>query len=835
MAFDPSQLDEIRARLKVSEVVGSRFELARNGVEFVVKDNSSFTVNDRKGFWCEFGKDGDGKPHDVFDFLQIYEGFTFVGAVEELARKAGVALARRPGGSPAAANGAQEPRPARAGANGVHALGESGPGGDRAPDGLAGAEQAKGRREVVATWDYLSPENELLYQVVRMQERLPDGSWRLTREGKTWKTFLQRRPSPDGDGAWINGLDVVDRKSGQPLEFMRYKAGWLRFDQQKFEEWGLTERRTFEGAGNVEHWLYNANAVIDELQEAREDQRTIFLPEGERKVDALREWGLLAVTNSGGAKHFTESCAEFFRGARHVVLLQDNDRAGAERVAKVAPMLAAVGVELVTYLNFRDVWPACPAKGDVLDWRDAGGGTREQLLEVVDGLKPWTPEPYRSRYGAKTGRDLNAPARSYPWRIKYLVPAQDDLLIMGPSRSGKTFEALDMLMHVHFGKQFAGKKVTPGGFVYLTYEGATGFENRLRAYMIHHGISSDDLHSFAWLTRPPNLFANEDNVVGLAEEIAEISRGFRLPLAASIVDTHNSASRGSSEIKSDDINRIMANYATIRERTAAPLWIIGHTNAEGKHRGNEQFFNNIEAALLVERVQDKHGVDQRDDDGRVRRRVRVSKQREGDDRVSWEFVLAEVKIGVDEDDDDISSMVSVEPAQKVTEGEVREHRDGYVKPDAFHLRGNNVDVFRALLKVMDARGVPPPPALGLPSGVRSVVQWHQLGSEYKKMDPQEQNEDLERYRNRIKARTRRFREDLLRYNVIGLAEMVDPGAANDDPSKPKMLHYVWPTGQRVFGKGLQWPPPAPRKMKNDGPIIDQATGLPITSLDDTVF
>jgi len=85
---------------------------------------------------------------------------------------------------------------------------------------------------------------------------------------------------------------------------------------------GITTRKFLTG-GNVEHWLYNANAVIDELQEPKDDQRAIFIPEGEGKVDVLKDWGLLAVTNSGGAKNFTEACAEFFRNARQVVLLQD--------------------------------------------------------------------------------------------------------------------------------------------------------------------------------------------------------------------------------------------------------------------------------------------------------------------------------------------------------------------------------------------------------------------------------------------------------------------------------------------------------------------------------
>lgn len=823
MPFDPHHLDEIRNRIAVSEIVGSQFPLIKKGAEYVVKGNESFTVNDKKQFWCEFGAGGDGKPHDIFDFMQTYGGCSFVEAVEELAQRAGVSLKDGPRRAAVSSDRSGNASSSEQGPSRGRTNGASHPAGDRVGESVGSAEAAgagrettvAGKREVVTTWDYFDPENNLLYQVVRMQERMPDGSW-LQKQGKTWKTFLQRRPA--GDGAWINGLDVIDRKTGQPLEFMRYKAGWLRFDADKFENWKLTERRTFEELGNVEHGLYNANAIIDELQEPKEDQRTIFIPEGEGKVDVLKEWGLLGITNSGGAKHFTQNCAEFFRNAAHVVLLQDNDRAGAERVAKLAPMLKAVNVELVQSLNFRDIWPACPMKGDVKDWR-AQGGTKDQLLEIVDGLKPWTPEPYQSKFGAKTSYDLGQAVRAYPWRIKGILPMVDNVLLMGPSRSGKTFECLDMLMHVMKGEPFAGRKVVPGGYVYLTYEGATGFENRLRAYLKHHHMTPEDLHSFAWLTRPPNLFAGDDNVTALADEIVKISESFRLPLAGIVVDTHNSATRGSSEVKSDDMTKIMTNYDMVKEKAGAPLIIIGHTNAEGRHRGNEQFFNNIETAILIERVYTdaKHTQEKRDDDGHAIRRGVIKKQREGDDRTTWEFVLQSVKIGTDEDGDAIDSMVSVEPAGHVPR-EVANEASGTARPEGFALKGNTLGVFRSLLRAIENVGKPAPAQLGLPASVGSVITWAQLGMEYKKTDPQEQDESIDKYRNRIKARTRRFREELLPYNVIGIAEMPDPADVSDGIEKPRMINFVWPTGRRVYGRGLQWPP-LPKKKPENKPIL----------------
>ena len=60
MRFPPQFLDELRARLPVSEVVGRRVKLRKTGREFVglspfnKEKSPSFTVNDQKGFFHDF-------------------------------------------------------------------------------------------------------------------------------------------------------------------------------------------------------------------------------------------------------------------------------------------------------------------------------------------------------------------------------------------------------------------------------------------------------------------------------------------------------------------------------------------------------------------------------------------------------------------------------------------------------------------------------------------------------------------------------------------------------------------------------------------------------------
>ncbi|MGA7545894.1 MAG: DNA primase [Methyloceanibacter sp.] len=95
MKFPDSFLDEIRARLPVSQVVSRRVPLKRRGREFVglspfnKEKTPSFTVNDQKGFYHCFSS---GKHGDVFGFVMETEGLSFPEAVERLAGDAGLEM-----------------------------------------------------------------------------------------------------------------------------------------------------------------------------------------------------------------------------------------------------------------------------------------------------------------------------------------------------------------------------------------------------------------------------------------------------------------------------------------------------------------------------------------------------------------------------------------------------------------------------------------------------------------------------------------------------------------------------------------------------------------------
>ncbi|MSO71751.1 MAG: DNA primase [Alphaproteobacteria bacterium] len=97
MAIPTQFLDELRARLSVSEVVGRRVKLTRKGREhlglcpFHSEKSPSFSVSDEKGFFHCFGCGAHG---DVISFVMQTESLGFAEAVEKLAAEAGLELPR---------------------------------------------------------------------------------------------------------------------------------------------------------------------------------------------------------------------------------------------------------------------------------------------------------------------------------------------------------------------------------------------------------------------------------------------------------------------------------------------------------------------------------------------------------------------------------------------------------------------------------------------------------------------------------------------------------------------------------------------------------------------
>ena len=93
MKYPKEYLDEIKLRLKVSQVVGKSVQLKKRGKEFIGlspfknEKSPSFTINDEKEFYHCFST---GEHGNIFDFLMKTKSIGFGEAVRTLANEAGM-------------------------------------------------------------------------------------------------------------------------------------------------------------------------------------------------------------------------------------------------------------------------------------------------------------------------------------------------------------------------------------------------------------------------------------------------------------------------------------------------------------------------------------------------------------------------------------------------------------------------------------------------------------------------------------------------------------------------------------------------------------------------
>jgi 5S rRNA maturation endonuclease (ribonuclease M5) len=181
-------------------------------------------------------------------------------------------------------------------------------------------EPVKPKARIVAVYDYTNAAGGLVYQSCRYDP----------------KDFKQRRP--DGKGGHIWSLDGV-----KPIPYR-----------------------------------------LSELLRALEKSKAVFIVEGEKDVDRLKELDITATTNSGGAGKWTEEHSKYFPAGSKVIILPDNDAPGRKHVQIVARSLHGRGCS-VKIIEL----PRLPEKGDVSDWLDAGH-TKDDLIELYKAAQEWT-------------------------------------------------------------------------------------------------------------------------------------------------------------------------------------------------------------------------------------------------------------------------------------------------------------------------------------------------------------------------------------------------------------------------------------------------------------
>lgn len=562
--------------------------------------------------------------------------------------------------------------------------------------------QAEGRRELVNVWTYTDADGATVYETMRFQFRMPDGSWQLGEDGKAKKTYSQRRPALDGEESrdgWVYSLKGID-----PVPYR-----------------------------------------LVELHEAIASELVVFFVEGEKSVDALRERGIPATCNPMGAGKWWDSLTPHFEGA-HVVIVPDNDDPGRDHAEKVAAALAGTAAS-VRVLDL----PGVPTKGDVVEWF-AAGGSADGLYDLADTASRNAGPVFKSKFGAVPWSHLHEAVEKREWLVKGMITRREMSMLAGPSGSGKSFVAIDLAMAIARGTFWMDRRVMRGGVVYQAGEGMLGLRYaRLPAYRIESGVQSTDDIPFVLLTRKIDLYGSDDQTEALIEECRHWASTFTVPLELVVIDTWSAATPGMAENNSEDVSRVIVRCHRIGEALNCAVLLVHHLNAAGeKVRGHGSITADLDSVMICQKSDDL-----RDEDGRLIRLISMGKVKDGDaDVPPIKFVLKSVRIGTDEDGEPETSCVIARANQSTDPV----GRTDTPTPTARWL-------LRAIYDALSEFGQPPPRSLGLPRSVPLAVEYDKVKQVIARQNPDD-GADPKTHAEKIKKRLQRAREELTGRRLI---------------------------------------------------------------------
>jgi 5S rRNA maturation endonuclease (ribonuclease M5) len=136
----------------------------------------------------------------------------------------------------------------------------------------------------------------------------------------------------------------------------------IMFQVVRYEPKTFSQRRP-DGKGGWINDVKGVTLVPYHLPEILKSS-TVYIVEGERDVESLRNLGLTATTNPGGAGKWKIEYSQYFKG-KIVIIIPDNDMPGKNHARQVAQALKGIAEDVV-------VLKLPEAVKDVTDWLSSG-------------------------------------------------------------------------------------------------------------------------------------------------------------------------------------------------------------------------------------------------------------------------------------------------------------------------------------------------------------------------------------------------------------------------------------------------------------------------------
>lgn len=284
-------------------------------------------------------------------------------------------------------------------------------------------------------------------------------------------------------------------------------------------------------------------------------------------------------------------------------------------------------------------WVAMPAGSpqnfDLNDMHQRDG------LAAVAALLEQAKQPPQ-RFRLLTASDL-ASLPALRWLVRGVLPETGIGAFFGPSGSGKSFLALDLLGAIAEGRPWFDCRAKAAPVVYVALEGEAGIKQRADAFTERHGAIPGRMR---FLLTGLDIRDATDR----AELVASIkAAGWAGGVLC--IDTLNRAAPGMDENDSADMGQVIDALKALQAELGGLVLAVHHAGKDSSKglRGHSSLLAALDVVLEVTREGD-------------RREWKLFKAKDGEDGTAHPFRLDVVEIGQDEDGEAMTSCV-VAPEQ----------------------------------------------------------------------------------------------------------------------------------------------------------------------------
>jgi hypothetical protein len=468
----------------------------------------------------------------------------------------------------------------------------------------------------------LEPRAELLASIKPIQQPTLENEWHYTDEDGVTLFIKQRYKTYDAKGK-------------------TYKQ--LRVDEQG------KRHSTITGAKIVP---YN----LPEVEQARVNNRTVFLTEGEKAADALKSIGVCATCTHQGASSFPEDAIQYFAGL-NVVILPDNDKVGWEFAKKAVKAIKNVANSIrVVDLPLEDI------KEDAYEYVNRYGYDKTDLAAITKKAEKIADEEdvtIPERFVAQEEKATEAPELSLQpanlsiqrqpfkieqlddiddepveWLIDGVIPKKAFVALYAPPASFKSFVALDIAECIATGREFLTKEVKyQGAVLYIAGEGHGGIGARIKAMKKHHNTPSGAPVFF--LRKQINLRSSATDIQDLIQAVDDIQATHDIQFELVVIDTLARAFGGGNENASEDMGAFITAAGAIQGRYNCALLVVHHAGKDATKglRGHSSLLGAVDTELEIIRIEDApKGI------------LHISKQKDGEDGQRYGFQMITVEL-----------------------------------------------------------------------------------------------------------------------------------------------------------------------------------------------